>query len=167
MPELLLHSVRGYSWRGVQPQNKFSLENANSSELKCFREAYQIQWTCSTTQAGLQAGFLPARLVGCLEAWTLRIGNSRAALPCRLPCSEGPQHFLKLWAPLIHPRFSSQFCKGKTKSHGNASWAFSTRLCSSQPNFTLIFASTSVTFLIFHYFLPSPLSPPHTGKVCI
>lgn len=131
--------TQGYSWWGIQQQNRFSRENANSSEMKCIREAYQIQWTSNRTQAWLQAGFMPARLVGCLEARTLRICNSRAVLPCRLPCSQGPQGFLMHWTPLFYPGLSSQLCKGKTKNQGNADWAVSTRLCTSQTNFISIF----------------------------
>lgn len=154
---------------GEEFSNKtgFSLENANSSEVKCFRETYRIQWTSSAAQARLQAGFLPARPVGCLEAWALRVRNSRTALPCRLPCSQGPQGFLKLWAPLFYPGLSSQLCKNKTKSCGNAGWSVSTRPCISRPNFTLDFASSAVILLIFHYrFLPNLFSP-YTGKTYI
>lgn len=143
----------------------FSLKNASSSELKCFREAYRIQWTSSTAQARLQAGFLPARLVGCLETWALRVWNSRTALPCRSPCSQGPQGFLKLWAPLFYPGLSSQLCKNKTKSRGNTGWSVSTRPCISQPSFTSDFSSSAAILLILHYcLLPHLFFHPTLGK---
>lgn len=142
----------------------FSLKNARSSELKCFRETYRIQWTSSTAQARLQTGFLPARLVGCLETWALRVCNSRTALPCRSPCSQGPQGFLKLWAPLFYPGLSSQLCKNKTKSRGNTGWSVSTRPCISSPVLLQIFLLVQ-QFCLFFTTASFPIFfSPYTGK---